>query len=162
MLYAPTWEGWDGNPGNTSLIAAGENIVRALLADPGVRLLYKPHPLTGSVDPRAGAADLRIRELIRAANRERGGPRPDPSAAAERDRRAAELDRLTAAGFRAAADQVERMLRQPAPPRGAPSGWRGRPLPGRRRTGRRCRRGSTRSSRTPARRSTPASTGRTC
>ena len=23
---------------------------------PGVRLLYKPHPMTGSVDPRAGAA----------------------------------------------------------------------------------------------------------
>ena len=47
VLYAPTWEGWDGNPGNTSVIAAGENLVRALLADPGVRLLYKPHPLTG-------------------------------------------------------------------------------------------------------------------
>src|SRR5690606_25587374 len=70
VLYAPTWEGWDGNPGNTSVIEAGENIVAALLADPGVRLLYKPHPLTGSVDPRAGAADRRIRELSRAANRE--------------------------------------------------------------------------------------------
>ncbi|MFV0136033.1 hypothetical protein ACLGIH_22960 [Streptomyces sp. HMX87] len=118
VLYAPTWEGWDGNPGNTSLVAVGENLVRALLTDPGVRLLYKPHPLTGSVDPRAGAADLRIRELIRAANRERSGPRPDASAVAERDRSAAELDRLTASGFRAAADQVERMLRQPAPPAG--------------------------------------------
>ncbi|CAM5671204.1 hypothetical protein SVIOM342S_06319 [Streptomyces violaceorubidus] len=51
---------------------------------------------TGSVDPRAGAADLRIRELVRAANRERGGPRPDPSAATGLARRAAELDRLTA------------------------------------------------------------------
>ncbi|MEG3631416.1 hypothetical protein [Streptomyces poriticola] len=118
VLYAPTWEGWDGNPGNTSVVAAGENLVRALLADPGVRLLYKPHPLTGSVDPRAGAADLRIRELIGAAARERGGPRPDASAAAELQRRAAELDRLTASGFRAAADQTERMLRQQAPPPG--------------------------------------------
>ncbi|MFC8100576.1 hypothetical protein [Streptomyces sp. NPDC057363] len=115
VLYAPTWEGWDGNPGNTSVVEAGENLVRALLADPGVRLLYKPHPLTGSVDPRAGAADLRIRELVRAANRERGGPRPGASAAAEPARRAAELDRLTAAGFRSAADQVERMLRGSAP-----------------------------------------------
>jgi hypothetical protein len=78
VLYAPTWEGWDGNPGNTSVIEAGENLVRALLADPGVRLLYKPHPLTGSVDPRAGAADQRIRELIRAANRERTGPLAAP------------------------------------------------------------------------------------
>ncbi|MFE2282489.1 hypothetical protein ACFXAE_35720 [Streptomyces sp. NPDC059454] len=113
VLYAPTWEGWDGNPGNTSVVAAGENLVRALLADPGVRLLYKPHPLTGSVDPRAGAADRRVRELIRAANRERSGARPEPSG--ELARRTAELDRLTAAAFRAEADQVERMLVQSAP-----------------------------------------------
>ncbi|MEV5544686.1 hypothetical protein AB0L35_00905 [Streptomyces sp. NPDC052309] len=119
VLYAPTWEGWDGNPGNTSVVTAGENLVRALLADPGVRLLYKPHPLTGSVDPRARAADLRIRELVRAANRERTGPRPPASAAAELQRRTAELGRLTATGLRPAADQVERMLRQsePAPGR---------------------------------------------
>ncbi|GAA2568819.1 hypothetical protein GCM10010424_09000 [Streptomyces lienomycini] len=115
VLYAPTWEGWDGNPGNTSVVEAGENLVRALLADPGVRLLYKPHPLTGSVDPRARAADLRVRELVRAANRRRSGPRPDASAATCLARRTAELDRLTAAGFRSAADQLERMLRQPAP-----------------------------------------------
>ncbi|MGP3735924.1 hypothetical protein ACTWJ9_22505 [Streptomyces sp. GDS52] len=119
VLYAPTWEGWDGNPGNTSVLAAGENLVRALLADPGVRLLYKPHPLTGSVDPRAGAADQRIRELIRAANRERsaGSARPTRSVA-ELDRLTAELDRLTAAGVRPDADQVERMLAQSAPPSG--------------------------------------------
>ncbi|MFF8092023.1 hypothetical protein [Streptomyces sp. NPDC016675] len=121
VLYAPTWEGWDGNPGNTSVVEAGENLVRALLADPGVRLLYKPHPLTGSVDPRARAADLRIRELVRAAGRERGGPRPDASAAAELTRRTAELDGLVAAGFRSAADQAERMLRGSAPE----PGWAG-------------------------------------
>ncbi|MFI1416446.1 hypothetical protein ACH4VX_00375 [Streptomyces sp. NPDC020731] len=113
VLYAPTWEGWDGNPGNTSVVSAGENLVRALLADPGVRLLYKPHPLTGSVDPRAGAADRRVRELIRAANRERSGARPAPSG--ELARRTAELERLTTAVFRAGADQVERMLVQSAP-----------------------------------------------
>ncbi|CAL9537750.1 hypothetical protein [Streptomyces sp. enrichment culture] len=113
VLYAPTWEGWDGNPGNTSVVEAGENLVRALLADPGVRLLYKPHPLTGSVDPRAGAADLRIRELIRAANRRRSGPRPAPSG--ELARLTGELDRLTAATYRDSADQVERMLAQSAP-----------------------------------------------
>ncbi|MEV5352561.1 hypothetical protein [Streptomyces sp. NPDC052693] len=113
VLYAPTWEGWDGNPGNTSVIEAGENLVRALLADPGVRVLYKPHPLTGSVDPRAGAADLRIRELIRAANRERAVPRVP--AGAELARRTAELDRLTTSDFRPGADTVERMLAQSAP-----------------------------------------------
>ena len=113
VLYAPTWEGWDGNPGNTSVIEAGENLVRALLADPGVRLLYKPHPLTGSVDPRARAADLRIRELVRAANRERSGKRPSDDG--ELALCAKELDRLTTASFRAGADQVERMLAQSVP-----------------------------------------------
>ncbi|MFE5815508.1 hypothetical protein ACFQ6S_19145 [Streptomyces sp. NPDC056479] len=113
VLYAPTWEGWDGNPGNTSVIGAGENLVRALLADPGVRLLYKPHPLTGSVDPRAGAADLRIRELIRAANRERTGERPRETG--ELALRTKELDRLTTTDARAGADQVERMMLQSAP-----------------------------------------------
>ncbi|MFI6008845.1 hypothetical protein ACIBAG_08430 [Streptomyces sp. NPDC051243] len=113
VLYAPTWEGWDGNPGNTSVIEAGENLVRALLADPGVRLLYKPHPLTGSVDARAGAADLRIRELIRAANRERTGERP--GGAGELALRTKELERLTTTTVRASADQVERMMFQSAP-----------------------------------------------
>ncbi|MGW6732873.1 hypothetical protein [Streptomyces sp. NPDC055013] len=113
VLYAPTWEGWDGNPGNTSVIEAGENLVRALLSDAGVRLLYKPHPLTGSVDPRAGAADLRIRELITAANRERTGERPLDTG--ELALRTEDLDRLTTTDVRASADQLERMLLQSAP-----------------------------------------------
>jgi hypothetical protein len=119
VLYAPTWEGWDGNPGNTSIIEAGENIVRALLADPGVRLLYKPHPLTGSVVPRAAAANARIQEMIRAANDTRAAQpsaqRPAPSAAADLAGRTAELDRLTTSAFRASADDAERMLLQSAP-----------------------------------------------
>jgi hypothetical protein len=78
-----------------------------------MRLVQQPHPLTGSVDPRAGAADLRIRELIRAANRERAGARPSDSA--ELTLRTAELDRLTTSVFRAGADTVERMLVQSAP-----------------------------------------------
>ncbi|MFB8249944.1 hypothetical protein ACFC5X_33505 [Streptomyces sp. NPDC055952] len=113
VLYAPTWEGWDGNPGNTSVVAAGENLVRALLADPGVRLLYKPHPLTGSVDPRAGAADQRIRELIRAANRQR--QQAQPQGAGELARLTAELERLTTSVFRSGSDVAERMLVQSAP-----------------------------------------------
>lgn len=115
VLYAPTWEGWDGNPGNTSVILAGENIVRALLADPGVRLLYKPHPMTGSVDPLAGAANDRIQALIQEANRGRTGPRPGPQAAAELARRTSELHRLTDSSFRDDADDAERMLVQSTP-----------------------------------------------
>ncbi|EKX64729.1 hypothetical protein Sipo8835_04780 [Streptomyces ipomoeae] len=119
VLYAPTWEGWDGNPGNTSVVLAGENIVRKLLADDKVRLLYKPHPMTGSVDPRAGAANERIKAMIREANTKRSGARPGPEAAAELARRTAELDKLTSTSFRASADEMERMLLQ-----GTPSGDR--------------------------------------
>ncbi|MGA4848828.1 hypothetical protein ACOBQB_22190 [Streptomyces sp. G5(2025)] len=115
VLYAPTWEGWDGNPGNTSVVLAGENIVRELLADPGVRLLYKPHPMTGSQDPRAGAANERIKAMILAANAKRSGARPGPEAAAELERRTAALDELTARKFRKSADEQERMMLQGAP-----------------------------------------------
>ncbi|WP_128376714.1 hypothetical protein [Streptomyces cavernae] len=115
VLYAPTWEGWDGNPGNTSVVLAGENIVRELLADDGVRLLYKPHPMTGSVDPRAGAANERIQAMIREANTKRSGSRPGAEAAAELARRTVELDKLTSTHFRESADELERMLLQGKP-----------------------------------------------
>ncbi|MFI9082110.1 hypothetical protein ACIGW8_37760 [Streptomyces sioyaensis] len=72
VLYAPTWEGWTDDPGNTSLILAGENIVRALLAsERPIRVLYKPHPFTGTRSPAARAAHQRITALIEAANAER-------------------------------------------------------------------------------------------
>lgn len=118
VLYAPTWEGWDGNPGNTSVILAGENIVRELLADENVRLLYKPHPMTGSVDPRAGAANSRIQAMIAEANAGRSGARPGPEAAAELARRTEELDALTTSAFRKSADELERMRLQGTPQEG--------------------------------------------
>ncbi|NGN69657.1 hypothetical protein G5C51_37950 [Streptomyces sp. A7024] len=112
VLYAPTWEGWDGNPGNTSVVLAGENIVRELLADPKVRLIYKPHPMTGSVDKRAGEADQRMRAMITEAAAQRSGARPGPETAAALEKATAELEHLTATGFRKGADEVERMLLQ--------------------------------------------------
>ncbi|TJZ55796.1 hypothetical protein FCH28_10880 [Streptomyces piniterrae] len=118
VLYAPTWEGWDGNPGNTSVILAGENIVRELLADERVRLLYKPHPMTGSVDRRAGAANERIQAMIAEANERRSGARPGPEAAAELARRTEELNALTTSAFRKSADELERMRLQGTPAEG--------------------------------------------
>lgn len=115
VLYAPTWEGWDGNPGNTSVILAGENIVRHLLADDRVRLIYKPHPMTGSQVPAAGAANERIMAMIREANTRRSGPRPGPEAAAELTRSTAALDRLTSTSFRTSADEMEKMMLQGRP-----------------------------------------------
>ena len=75
VLYAPTWEGWDaGDLSQTSLILIGPQIVRTLLADaPQLRVLYKPHPLTGTRDPRAAKAHEKIAAMIADANQARGG-----------------------------------------------------------------------------------------
>lgn len=69
VLYAPTWEGWlEGDEYHTSLTLMGERIVRELLESrPAVRLIYKPHPLTGSRSKETQAVHERIVALIRAA-----------------------------------------------------------------------------------------------
>ncbi|WP_248961824.1 CDP-glycerol glycerophosphotransferase family protein [Sphaerisporangium perillae] len=82
VLYAPTWEGWTEDLFHTSLITMGPRIVRTLLGHlPAVRLIYKPHPLTGERDPRAGTAHRKIVAMIEAAAPEAGhrivtGPEP--------------------------------------------------------------------------------------
>ncbi|WP_243761470.1 hypothetical protein [Streptomyces sp. YIM 98790] len=94
VLYAPTWEGWTDDPGNTSLIAAGEQIVtRLLAADPPVRLLYKPHPFTGIRSPQARAAHQRIVALIEEATARRAA---EPRWADEARRAAADRARAQA------------------------------------------------------------------
>ncbi|MFF9574020.1 hypothetical protein ACF1BA_02275 [Streptomyces rubiginosohelvolus] len=101
VLYAPTWEGWDDNPGNTSLLLAGENIVRRLLnaADP-VRIIYKPHPFTGIRSAKAKAVNARIRAMLEKAAAERAAePRwakEASSAAAAQSAAKAELARIEA------------------------------------------------------------------
>ncbi|MFD8800415.1 hypothetical protein [Streptomyces atroolivaceus] len=81
VLYAPTWEGWDDNPGNTSLLLAGENIVRRLLqAESPVRVIYKPHPFTGIRSAKARAVNARIQALVAKSARERAA---DPRWAGE-------------------------------------------------------------------------------
>ena len=97
VLYAPTWEGWDGNPGNTSLMLAGENIVKKLLkADPPVRVLYKPHPFTGTVLPKADAAHRRITALIEKATAERAADARYTAETAVQERAKADLARIEA------------------------------------------------------------------
>jgi hypothetical protein len=72
VLYAPTWEGWLANECQTSLIAMGPKIIKALIAhEPRLRIIYKPHPLTGTRDPRATRAHQQIVALIEQANRRR-------------------------------------------------------------------------------------------
>ena len=133
VLYAPTWEGWGDDPFHSSLAALGADLVRALLALPDVVVLYRPHPLSGSRDPRARRAHAQVLALLRAAGA--AGPElapppadvaargaagdvldlalrgePGPSAREAR----AERDRW-AARYWAAAPDRHRVLTTPAP-----------------------------------------------
>jgi hypothetical protein len=102
VLYAPTWEGWTDEPGNTSVILAGENIVRRLVeSERPVRVLYKPHPFTGTVSAKAKRAHDRIVAVLEKAAAERAA---DPAYAARAAQEAAaqaqaraELTRIEAA-----------------------------------------------------------------
>ncbi|WP_067172524.1 CDP-glycerol glycerophosphotransferase family protein [Microtetraspora niveoalba] len=66
VLYAPTWEGWTDDLFHTSVITMGPALVRELLAL-GVRVIYKPHPLTGHRSAAARRAHAAIMRTLRDA-----------------------------------------------------------------------------------------------
>ena len=68
VLYAPTWEGDRAAAGYGSTASHGVALTRALLADRRFRLVYRPHPRSGAVDPAYGAANREVIGLIAAAN----------------------------------------------------------------------------------------------
>ncbi len=68
VLYAPTWEGDRPSAHYGSIVSHGEALVAALLNSPHHRLIYRPHPRSGVVDPGYGAANTRIIAAIAAAN----------------------------------------------------------------------------------------------
>jgi len=98
VLYAPTWEGWTADLHHTSVVLMGPRIVQTLLeASPPVRIIYKPHPLTGSRDQRVARADSEIIAMIEAVNsRQRRLGRRDAGVAADLRRIEKELASLTA------------------------------------------------------------------
>lgn len=68
VLYAPTWEGDAEYNDYTSVDVFGPEIVRAVLAVPGVRLVYKPHPkVTTSLTRAVQDGHQRILALIEQA-----------------------------------------------------------------------------------------------
>lgn len=79
VLYAPTWEGWFTDQNYTSLELMGAQICRRLVAQ-GVRVIFKPHPMTGAA---RGEMRAVVREVARIleADKTRGhqvilGPEP--------------------------------------------------------------------------------------
>jgi hypothetical protein len=68
VLYAPTWEGDAEYNDYTSVDTVGPDIARAVLAVPGARLVYKPHPkVTTSSSAQIVAGHQQILELVAAA-----------------------------------------------------------------------------------------------
>ncbi|GAB2852751.1 CDP-glycerol glycerophosphotransferase family protein [Microbacterium insulae] len=68
VLYAPTWEGDRPSAHYGSIASHGEALAAAVLSSPRHRLIYRPHPRSGVVDPAYGAANRRIVAAIAAAN----------------------------------------------------------------------------------------------
>lgn len=73
VLYAPTWEGDRAAMAYSSVALAGVRWVTEILQDSTLRLIYRPHPKTGTRSKATHAADLQIRKLIVNAQRENPG-----------------------------------------------------------------------------------------
>jgi hypothetical protein len=67
VLYAPTYEGDRPSMAYGSVLSHGRALVAGLIAA-GYRVIYRPHPLTGSLSPAYLRADHEVREMITAAN----------------------------------------------------------------------------------------------
>lgn len=70
VLYAPTWEGDAAYNDYTSVDTIGPDVVRAILAVPDVRLVYKPHPkVTTSTVPAIRDGHAAILAILDGADR---------------------------------------------------------------------------------------------
>jgi hypothetical protein len=70
VLYAPTWEGDADYNDYTSVDTLGADIVRAILAVPGARVVYKPHPkVITSQTPAVRDAHQTILAIVAEADR---------------------------------------------------------------------------------------------
>ncbi|MCC2029369.1 CDP-glycerol glycerophosphotransferase family protein [Microbacterium sp. YMB-B2] len=68
VLYAPTWEGDRPSAHYGSIATHGEALVAGLLATGRHRVIYRPHPRSGVLDPEYGAAHRRVLAAIAEAN----------------------------------------------------------------------------------------------
>jgi hypothetical protein len=68
VLYAPTWEGDRPAAAYGSIASHGRALVDALLATGRHRVIYRPHPRSGVIDPEYRAANRQIIRSIEEAN----------------------------------------------------------------------------------------------
>ena len=64
VCYAPTWEGDRPSIAYGSLASHGVAIIEALLADPSIRIIYRPHARTGYASRKDREADKAVRALL--------------------------------------------------------------------------------------------------
>ena len=68
VLYAPTWEGDRDAAAYGSIASHGVALSRAILASPGHRFIYRPHPRSGVSNREYAQANATIISAIAAAN----------------------------------------------------------------------------------------------
>ncbi|MDH6180446.1 hypothetical protein M2152_000628 [Microbacteriaceae bacterium SG_E_30_P1] len=68
VLYAPTWEGDRAAAAYGSIASHGVSLVKALLASTAYRVIYRPHPRSGVLDPDYARAHRDIVAALEAAN----------------------------------------------------------------------------------------------
>ncbi|MEU9136269.1 hypothetical protein AB0D33_09925 [Streptomyces sp. NPDC048404] len=122
VLYAPTWEGWSDDDCHTSLIPMGVPLIEKLLTE-NVRIIYKPHPLTGKRSALAADADRTIRELLRADNERRDPAEAAAAALAVRPRLQEIRARLDELAGRLRGDAAEQMREARVPDRAGATEW---------------------------------------
>ena len=64
VWYAPTWAGDRPSIAYGSLASHGVAIIEALIADPSIRVIYRPHPRTGYTTREQRNADKIVRALL--------------------------------------------------------------------------------------------------
>lgn len=67
LLYAPSWEGDRVSNAYGSLEAHGRRVIEDVLDDGRIRIIFRPHPLTGDLRPSYARAAHQLAELIAAA-----------------------------------------------------------------------------------------------
>jgi hypothetical protein len=70
VLYAPTWEGGRDEMGYSSLLGSGLKLVEGILESGKYRLIYRPHPKTGSSNDKYKMVHKKIISLMKERNSE--------------------------------------------------------------------------------------------
>lgn len=80
VLYGPTWEGDSTQMAYGSIPSIGRQLIQQLLSDPVIRVIYRPHPRTGTVSKHYADAHAQIRSLVASAGQDRAivDKNPDP------------------------------------------------------------------------------------